>query len=54
MILFVAFCLRAAADFASQWDKLAQRIGLERQARAVGLREYLARAATDVSTGGTR
>jgi hypothetical protein len=33
----------------SQWDRLAQRIGVARQARAVSLRDYLAQGATAVS-----
>jgi hypothetical protein len=33
-----------------RWDRLAQRVGTDRRARAVSLRDYLARAATDVQT----
>ena len=34
----------------SQWDRLAQRVGLGRQARAVTLRDYLAQAGAEVNT----
>jgi hypothetical protein len=33
----------------SQWDRLAQRIGLARQARAVSLQDYLAQGGTAVT-----